>query len=246
MLLPIKPKTSKQKPHLKCTALPTELACVRSTFVSKHISHYSLQLWNPFIILLPIPLLARADISVCQGSVLAHTDCPLPAYSSLTGVYVGLAWGFSQGVYRCPGLAVLMARTTWGAFINPNFRDSPRHGRSEYPPGQKSFGMREVKGCERHTMHKCRPSIRSQETESLFSECRLPFLGAKARSHRERWLWDPVPCRVVAGRGLDEKSEGIEPARPWCWKEGKMSTISPDEGKWLTSLHVLPHLPLNQ
>lgn len=25
-----------------------------------------------------------------------------------------------------------------------------------------------------------------------------------------------------------------------------MSTISPDEGKWLTSLHALPHLPLNQ
>ena len=103
MLLPIKPKTSKQKPHLKCIALPTELACVRSTFVSKHISHYSLQLWNPFIILLPIPLLDRADISICQGYVLAHADFPLPAYSSLTGVYVGLAWGFSHHPRGCTG-----------------------------------------------------------------------------------------------------------------------------------------------
>ena len=60
------------------------------------------------------------------------------------------------------------------------------------------------------------------------------ILGAKSRSHRESWPRDPVPCRVVAGKGLDEKSEGIEPARPWCWKEGKVSTISPDKADIIT------------
>lgn len=105
----------------------------------------------------------------------------------------------TQRIHRCPELDVLTARIIWGVFINTNLRVSPDMA-NQSPPRWRSFGMRMVKSCERHT----------GTNEDFASEVRRPRAASSV-------LW----MQAVNSRGQTKASGRAAPQIPSTLQSGR-------------------------